>query len=63
MDVIVNVSGFYGGRWYEAGQKPQKMPGGVAKQFLAPYGDQLEEPAARRSAAPAKPVPAEKKAG
>ena len=57
MKVIVNVSGFYGGTWFEADEKPQDMKDAVAKQFLLPHGDQLalpkvevsaEKPAARR---------------
>ena len=57
MKVIVNVSGFYGGTWFEAGEMQQDMKDAVAKQFLPPHGDQLalpkveapaEKPAARR---------------
>jgi hypothetical protein len=64
MDVIVKVAGFYGGRWYEAGPKAQAMPAAVAKQYLPPYGDQLEEPSSKRSSAPVKAAAAlaEKKA-
>lgn len=60
MKVIVNVSGFYGGTWHEAADKPQDMPDAVARQFLPPYGDQLSLPAAAKptakptAAAPAK---------
>ncbi len=44
MKVIVNVSGFYGGTWHEAGDQPQDMKDAVAKQFLPPHGDQLALP-------------------
>jgi len=55
MKVIVNVSGFYGGTWFEAGEQPQNIKDAVAKQFLPPHGDQLALPKAV--------VPAEKPAG
>lgn len=46
MNVLVKVSGFYGGTWYDAGSKEQLMPDAVAKPFLPPYGDQLALPKA-----------------
>lgn len=51
MKVIVKVSGFYGGTWYEASRSPVLMPDAVAKPFLPPYGDQLAVPAAALPAA------------
>jgi hypothetical protein len=44
MKVIVKVSGFYGGTWYNAKDDAQVMPDAVAKAFLPPYGDQLSVP-------------------
>jgi hypothetical protein len=44
MKVIVNVSGFYGGTWYDAKADAQVIPDAVAKAFLPPYGDQLAVP-------------------
>lgn len=41
MKVIVKVSGFYGGTWYEAKTTPVEIPDRIAKPFLPPYGDQL----------------------
>lgn len=51
MKVLVNVSGFYGGTWFDAHKELQEMPDAVAKQFLPPYGDQLSVPKATRPAA------------
>lgn len=51
MKVIVNVSGFYGGTWFEGGVEPVNLPDRVASQFLPPRGDQLSLPA------PAVPLP------
>lgn len=51
MQVIVKVSGFYGGRWHEAGAAPQEMREAVARAFLPPYGDQLSLPPANKTAA------------
>lgn len=51
MKVLVNVSGFYGGTWFNEQKEPQEMPDAVAKQFLPPYGDQLSVPKAARPAA------------
>lgn len=44
MQVIVNVSGFYGGTWFKESCDPQEMTDAVAKQFLPPHGDQLALP-------------------
>lgn len=44
MKVIVKKDGWYGGVYYEAAEKEQEMPEGVAVQFLSPFGDQLEKP-------------------
>lgn len=44
MKVIVKKAGWYGGVYYEAAEKEQEMPEGVAVQFLSPFGDQLEKP-------------------
>lgn len=44
MKVIVKENGFYGGTYYTAGEKPVEMPDAVAKQFMQPYGHQLEKP-------------------
>lgn len=41
MKVIVKVSGFYAGTWYDASQKEVEMLDRVAKPFLPPYGEQL----------------------
>jgi hypothetical protein len=60
MKVIVNVSGFYGGTWYDEENDPQDMPDAIAKAFLPPHGDQLALPPARK-AAPAVAVPADEK--
>lgn len=46
MKVIVKESGFYGGTWHKASVKEVHMPEGVARQFMAPYGHQLEQPKA-----------------
>lgn len=59
MKVIVNVSGFYGGTWFEASREAQQMADAVAKQFLPPHGDQLALPKAEKAA----PKADEKKAG
>lgn len=62
MKVIVNVSGFYGGTWFEARRTPQDMPDAIAGAFLPPYGDQLSVPAVRKAAEkPAAPVAADEK--
>lgn len=55
MKVIVNVPGFYGGDWKDAGPKEVEMVDKVARQFLPPRGDQLSIPKAptKRVAAPA----------
>ncbi len=45
MKVIVKVSGFYAGDWFEAGPKHIEMNEKVARQFLPPRGDQLADPA------------------
>lgn len=68
MKVIVNVSGFYGGTWHDAGKEPQVMADAVARQFLPPYGDQLARAKADKPAAVAAPSastakPDDKKAG
>lgn len=42
MKVIVKQSGWYGGNYYDAGNREQDIPDIVAAQFLPPYGDQLE---------------------
>ncbi|WP_279110852.1 hypothetical protein [Bartonella apis] len=42
MKVIVKKTGWYGGRFYDQSSTEQEMPDGVAKQFLPPFGDQLE---------------------
>lgn len=52
MKVIVNVSGFYGGTWYDEKKEPQDMPDGIASQFLPPHGDQLAIPAVKKPEAP-----------
>ncbi|CAM5577150.1 hypothetical protein MAUB1S_09708 [Mycolicibacterium aubagnense] len=59
MKVIVNATGFYGGAWFEAGDRVQEMADAVAKQFLPPHGDQLSLPDAKRTG----PKAEEKKAG
>jgi hypothetical protein len=62
MKVIVNVSGFYGGAWYEANKDEQLMPDAVAKAFLPPYGHQLAAPSVKKAVpAVAAPAPAEEK--
>ncbi len=48
MKVIVKESGFYGGTYYTAKVSEQEMPDPVAKQFMAPYGHQLEKPEDRQ---------------
>lgn len=65
MRVIVNVSGFYGGTWFEAAKEPQTMPDAVAKQFLPPYGDQLSRVKSDKSDKAQVPAakPEDKKAG
>jgi len=50
MKVIVKESGFYGGTYYIAKAAEQEMPDAVAKQFMAPYGHQLEKPSDRQKA-------------
>lgn len=60
MKVIVNLSGFYGGDWKDAGPKEVEMNDKVAKQFLPPRGHQLSLPASRR-ASPPTPSPVKKK--
>lgn len=50
MNVIVKESGFYGGTYYQAKSAAQPMPDAVAKQFMAPYGHQLEKPEDRQKA-------------
>lgn len=47
MKVIVNVSGFYGGDWKEAGPQEVEMNDKIAKQFLSPRGHQLSDAAAK----------------
>lgn len=42
MKVIVKKTGWYGGQFYDQSSSEQEMPDGVAKQFLPPFGDQLE---------------------
>lgn len=42
MKVIVKKPGWYGGKFYDQSLHEQEMPDGVAKQFLPPFGDQLE---------------------
>lgn len=59
MKVIVNVSGFYGGTWFNEHRDPQEMPAAVARAFLPPHGDQLSLPKAEKPAAKAD----DKKAG
>jgi hypothetical protein len=44
MKVIVNVSGFYGGTWYDEKREPQVMPDAIARAFLPPHGHQLSLP-------------------
>lgn len=48
MNVIVKESGFYGGTYYTATAKSQDIPDAVAKQFMPPYGHQLEKPEDRQ---------------
>ncbi|MCD4511535.1 hypothetical protein LQT97_09820 [Brucella pseudogrignonensis] len=48
MKVIVKESGFYGGTYYTATAKSQDIPDAVAKQFMSPYGHQLEKPEDRQ---------------
>jgi len=57
MKVIVNVSGFFGGTWFEANKDAQDMPDGVARQFLPPHGDQLSLPAKKAAKPEPKPEP------
>ena len=56
MKVIVNVSGFYGGTWFDAKREPQDMPDAVAKAFHPPYGDQLALPPAAKPVEDRKPA-------
>lgn len=41
MKVIVKESGFYGGTWQEASDKPVEIEGAIAQAFLPPRGHQL----------------------
>lgn len=50
MKVIVNASGFYGGTWFEEGEKEQEIAEKVARAFLPPHGDQLSLPSSKKSA-------------
>ena len=63
MKVIVNVSGFYGGTWYDEKKEPQDVPDGVARQFLPPHGDQLAFPPAKKAEAPAPSTAKAKRGG
>lgn len=51
MKVIVQISGFYGGTWHEAGPKEIEMADAIARPFLSPYGDQLARPTGKKPAA------------
>lgn len=64
MKVIVKKPGWYGGKFYDQSSHEQEMPNGVAKQFLPPFGDQLELARATKQlikAVAAKPDDKEKK--
>jgi hypothetical protein len=54
MKVLVKISGFYGGTWHEAGDKPVEIADAIAKPFMAPYGDQLAVPVKKTADKPAK---------
>lgn len=51
MKVIVKENGFYGGTYYIAKAAEQEMPDAIAKQFMPPYGHQLEKPVDRQKLA------------
>lgn len=64
MKVIVKKTGWYGDQFYDQSSTEQEMPEGVAKQFLPPFGDQLElvrAPKQLIKAVDAKPDDKEKK--